>query len=133
MTQFLLVQSGSKPSMASYSVTPTTDEDYLDTIARREFGVGDPIWTIRPRAGEMDDVITASQLALENGTTYEETSLGGLMASLVETCQGLALFMFSYPDDLPTAATIAMLHESVEAQLRDRTAMGEVYVRWRRS
>ena len=133
MTQFLLVRSGSRPSLAAYAVKPTSHEDLLAAVAQRALDAGEPIWTIRPRGGEMDDVIRASQIALENGAAYEDTSLGALMASLVETCKCLALFMYSYPDDLPTAATLAMLHESIEAQLRDSTAMGEVYVRWRRS
>lgn len=133
MTQFLLVQSKVRPSVASYRVTPSTSEDLLSTIAGKAFGDGDPIWTIRPNTGEMDDVVSASQRALQCGKAYAETPIGALIATVAESCQGLALFMYSYPDDLPTVLTTPMLHESVEAQLRDTTAMGEIYVRWRRT
>lgn len=132
MTQFLLVQNAEQPALALYRATPTIDEDYLMPAACLVFSDGEPVWTIRPVDGEMDDVVHESQRALLVGLTYSETPLAALLEALTNGCNGLALFMFSFSDDLPLAATPVELQGLVEMQLRDEGSMAEIYAQWKR-
>lgn len=90
------------------------------------------MWTIRPVDGEMDDVVHESQRALLMGVTYSETPIAALLEALTNACNGLAVFMFSFPGDLSLAATPDELQELVEMQLRDETSMEELYAQWKR-
>lgn len=130
MTQYLLVQARTAPTIPSYSATLAATEESLRTTGM--FSTSCPIWVIRPTDGELDEVVAESQIGLDSGLRYAETQLGILLASVVDGCEGMALFMSSYADDLPRANTLETFHGSVEEQLRDELGMGEIYVRWER-
>lgn len=133
MTQFLLVRSSTRPHISGFAVEPVTEDDFLRPIAERVLGGADRAWVIRPDAEEMDDVVDASVMAMDGGAAFRETSLARALATIVGSCDGLALFWSSFPDDLPAADSLAHLHEMIEAQLREKRASGEVYGQWNRS
>jgi hypothetical protein len=134
MTQFLLVESLSRPAARGFGAKRVVEAPYLVRAARHNFGAIDTVWVIRPDQGEVDSLVDNAVERIQNGGSYRDTELAHLLEDVTETAEGLALFCASYANDLPIAASPSELHERVENELRHADSAGaELYVRWRRA
>jgi len=132
MTQFILVAlrqiSAAVPGVA---LVPATSNSFLAEAGRNLFPGEAQVWSVERRSSEAGDLMYEAQLALRDGGTMRETTLGRVLLLAAGQAAGIAFFYGSDYLELPIAESPNDLFELVREQLLvDSTSNLEVYGRW---